>query len=260
MTRLATLDPHFDSTYTSSDRPQLPDRKGDHTGNVLWRPALAELLATFLFVFVGAGSVVATGHLTTDLGAAGLLVIAIAHGAAIALLISAIAHLSGGHINPAVTLAAMLTNRVSIANGVSYVIAQLIGGTLGALAVGILLGSGLGKGAGTLGTQALGGMSVLQAMGIEIVLTALLVLVVFGAAMDRRGARAAAPLAIGLAIAAGYMVGVPTAGASMNPARALGPALIANDWTNIWAYIAGPLVGAAIAGLTYHHAFRAQAD
>ena len=189
-----------------------------------------------------------------------MLVIAVAHGSAIALLVSAIAHLSGGHINPAITLAAMLTNRVSIANGVSYVFAQLIGGTLGALAVGILLGSGLGKGASTLANHALGGVSALQTMGIETVLTALLVLVVFGAAMDRRGATATAPLAIGLAIAAGYMVGVPTAGASMNPARALGPAIVANDWTNIWAYVVGPLAGAAIAGLTYHHAFREQAD
>jgi MIP family channel proteins len=225
------------------------------------RSSLAELIATFFFVFLGTGVVVVTGNmLPADMDAARLIAIALGHGLAIALLVSATAHLSGAHINPAVTFAAMITKRMPLAQGVAYIVAQLIGAALAALVVASVLPSaisgGIGGGAGTLGTHALGsGISAGQGVAIEIILTAALVFVVFGAAMDKRGVGMAAPLAIGLVVLVDHLVGVPLTGASMNPARTLGPALIAGSWDNIWVYIVGPLAGAGIAGLIYHYYF-----
>jgi MIP family channel proteins len=229
-----------------------------------WRPTLAEGIATFFFVFVGAGSVVVTGNLTGGtLDTGRLVAIALAHGLAIALLVSAIGHLSGGHINPAVTFAAIITKRIEAAQGALYIVAQLVGAVLGALLIGALipetLGGGLGDGG--LGSHALAPeVSVAQGVGIEIVLTAVLVFVVFGAAMDKRGVGVVAPLAIGLAVMVDHFVGVPLTGASMNPARTLGPALAANAWADHWVYWVGPLIGAGIAGLLYHNVFKEDAE
>ena len=228
------------------------------------RSSLTELIATFFFVFLGAGVVVVTGNMLAGMDAARLIAIALGHGLAIALLVSATAHLSGAHINPAVTFAAMITKRISLVQGVAYIVAQLIGAALAALVLASVLPSaisgGIGGGAGTLGTHALGSgmgwsISAGQGVAIEIILTAALVFVVFGAAMDKRGVGMAAPLAIGLVVLVDHLVGVPLTGASMNPARTLGPALIAGTWDNIWVYIVGPLAGAGIAGLVYHHYF-----
>jgi len=227
-----------------------------------YRAAAAELIATFFFVFLGVGLVIVTGNiLGGGMDTGRLIAISLGHGLAIAMLVSATAHLSGGHINPAVTFAAIITQRISAANGIFYIIAQIAGGTLGALAAGLLIpevmGGGLGEGAGTLGSHALApAVSVGQGLGIEIILTAVLVFVVFGAAMDKRGVGFVAPLAIGLAVTVDHFVGVPLTGASMNPARTLGPAIMANTWSDVWVYIVGPLAGAAIAGLVYHYGFK----
>ena len=227
------------------------------------RSSAAELIATFFFVFLGPGVVVVTGSLMGGMDSARLIAIALGHGLAIALLVSATAHLSGAHINPAVTFAAMITQRISIPQGVAYIVAQLVGAALAALllaaVIPVALGGGLGNGAGTLGTHALGtDVSAGQGVLIEIVLTAALVFVVFGAAMDKRGVGVAAPLAIGLVVLVDHLVGVPLTGASMNPARTFGPALAAGAWDDFWVYIVGPLAGGAIAGLVYHHYFRAK--
>ena len=234
---------------------------GSSSMNIDMRSSAAELIATFFFVFLGAGSVVVTGNLLGGMDPARLIAIALAHGLAIALLVSATAHLSGGHINPAVTFAAMLTKRISMAQGSAYIVAQLAGAALGALVLAAVLptamGGGLGNGAGTLGAHALGGgVSAGQGIAIEIVLTAALVFVVFGAAMDKRGVGVAAPLAIGLVVLVDHLVGVTLTGASMNPARSFGPALMAGAWDDFWVYIVGPLAGGALAGLVYHYYFR----
>ena len=227
-----------------------------------WRAGLAEMIATFFFVFLGPGVVVVTGALSGgQLDSSRLIAIALGHGLAIALLVSATAHLSGAHINPAVTFAAMITKRMTISKGAMYVGAQLIGAALGAVLLAAILpsamGGGLGNGAGTLGTHGLGaGVSASQGIAIEIVLTAALVFVVFGAAMDKRGVGVVAPLAIGLVVLVDHLVGVPLTGASMNPARSFGPALAAGAWTDHWVYWVGPLLGGAVAGLAYHYAFR----
>ena len=146
-----------------------------------------------------------------------LIAIALGHGLAIALLVYAIAHISGAHINPAVTFGALITRRISAVKGASYVVARLAGADLGALLLASVVpevqGGGLGNGAGTLGTHALGtDVEAWQGLVVEIVLTFVLVLVVFGAAMDRRGVGTLAPLAIGLAVLVDHLVGVPLTG------------------------------------------------
>ena len=219
--------------------------------DINWRVSLAELIAVFLFVFIGAGTVVVTGDLMGQdtLTPARLLVIALAHGLTIAILVAAIGHISGGHINPAVTFAAMLTRRVSMLQGVVTIVAQLAGAVLAALVLDYLLG---GVGAHGLAE----GVEPLEGLVMEIILTVVLVLVIFGAAMDRRGAGTIAPLVIGLAVAVDHLLGVGVTGASMNPARSFGPALIGGMWDNHWVYWVGPLVGAAIAGYGYRYVFQ----
>ena len=223
-----------------------------------WRPAAAEFIATFLFVFIGAGSVVVTANLIGGLDPSRLLAIAFAHGLTIALLVAATAHISGGHINPAVTVGAILAKKISPEQGVLYVVAQLAGGICGALFLaGVIpevMGGGLNNGG--LGAHALAGpVAPFEGLLIEVVLTALLVFVVFGAAMDKRGVGNLAPLAIGLVVVVDHLVGVPLTGASMNPARSLGPAVAAGVWTDHWIYWIGPLSGGIIAALVYKYIF-----
>ena len=230
--------------------------------DINWRVSLAELIAVFLFVFIGAGTVMITGALTGGaMSMERLLVIALAHGLTITILVAAIGHISGGHINPAVTFAAMLTKRVTMMQGLATILAQLAGAALAALVLGSLFssasGGGIGEGAGTLGAHALaGGVEAWEGVLMEVILTAILVFVIFGAAMDKRGVGNVAAIAIGLAVVVDHLIGVPITGASMNPARSFGPALIAGAWDNHWVYWVGPAIGAAIAGYGYRYLFQ----
>jgi len=223
-----------------------------------WRAVVAEFIATLLFVFVGAGAVaVVTGVLERSPGedAAALAAIALAHGLAIALLVAAIASISGGHINPAVTFAAVITGRMKAAPGVLYVVAQLAGAVVGALLLKIVLVEGV---EGNLGAHALN-LDALSSEGagllVEVVLTFVLVFTVFATAVDPRGMVNLAPVAIGLAVLVDHFVGVPLTGASMNPARSFGPALVADAWDDHWVYWLGPLAGGGLAGLVYYFVY-----
>ena len=220
-----------------------------------WRSATAEFIAVFLFVFLGAGTVIVVGGATN---VTNLMAIAFAHGLAIALLVAATAHISGGHINPAVTFAAVITRKISIEQGALYVVAQLGGAILAALLLASVIPEVLGGGlnAGGLGSHTLNPLlSSWEGVVIEVVLTAVLVFVVFGAAMDKRGVANVAPIAIGLAVLVDHLIGVPLTGASMNPARTLGPAVAAGVWTDHWVYWLGPLGGGALAALVYKYVF-----
>jgi MIP family channel proteins len=209
-----------------------------------FRPALAEGIATFLFVFLGAGTVVVTGGLAGE-GAtpssARLLAIALAHGLAIALLVAAAGHISGGHINPAVTIGAWVAKKISLMQGIQYIVFQVVGGILAALLLAALLPTAT-LGDGGIGSHALGkGVAQWQGLLIEMVLTFVLVGVVFSTAMDPKGAATIAPLAIGLTVLVDHLIAVPLTGASMNPARTLGPALASGNWgTEWWIYWVGP--------------------
>jgi len=224
----------------------LKTSKREFTSREAWRSTLAEFVATLLFVFLGAGSVVVSGGLPNgDLDAARLGIIALAHGLAIALLVYATANISGGHINPAVTFAAWLTKKISTARGLMFIAAQLSGAVVGAL---FLLATIPDAADTNLGSHALGpDVSVSMGLLMEIIVTFALVFVIFATAVDPGGMGNLAPL--------DHLVAVPITGASMNPARSFGPALVAGEWSDHWIYWVAPLLGGAGAGLVYQFLF-----
>ncbi len=230
-------------------------------GQKTWQAVFAELIATLLFVFVGAGSVVVVTEVigaNPRADAAALAAIAFAHGFAIAALVAATVKISGGHINPAVTFGAVITGRMKLSTGVLYVAAQLAGAVIGALLLEAAIVGGPEGFEGNLGAHALN-LEVLDGEGagvlVEAVLTFMLVFAVFATAMDPRGMVNLAPIAIGLVVLVDHLVGVPLTGASVNPARSFGPALVADFWDDHWVYWLGPLIGGGLAALVYYLTF-----
>ena len=217
------------------------------------KKCLAEALATFMLCFIGAGAIVSDAAFD----GIGLLAIAVAHGLALSIAVSATMNVSGGHINPAVTVVMLVTGRITGSNAAAYIVAQLIGATTAGAAV-LLIFNGIPGGADAvaatgLGTPAPGaGVSAGTALLTEIVLTALLVFAIFGTAVDPRAPKIGG-FGIGLAVAADILMGGPISGASMNPARTFGPGLVGGVWSAHWVYWVGPIIGALIAGLLYHH-------
>ncbi|MBI4730141.1 MAG: MIP family channel protein [Acidobacteria bacterium] len=229
------------------------------------RPLPARLLAEFVgalaLVFIASGSVLAAG---SGAPGTGLVTIAIAYGLTVAAMVAALRHVSGGHLNPAVTIAAWVTQRIGAGTAFCYVVAQLAGGAAGA---GLLRASvpdavwrqdGVKLGATLVNPAVSGGQAVL----IEAVLTFFLVWVFFATMIDPEGApRAVAGLAIGAVVLAGVMMGGPFTGASMNPARTFGPALAGGFWAGHWVYWVGPVAGGIVAASTYDAAvLRPRAD
>lgn len=216
------------------------------------RKLTAEFVGAFTLIFIGAGSVVVAIGLGGGLGGGGLVTIALAHGLAIATMVSAVGHISGGHFNPAISIAAWVVQRMKLAETVLYVIAQLAGAVAAAVVLRLALPEELWRSV-SLGTpQVIQGFSDGRAVLIEAVLTFFLVWVVFATAMDPEGSFGKiAGLGIGFVIAMDIMVGAPFTGAAMNPARSLGPALVGGYFTGWWVYWVGPLVGGALAALLY---------
>jgi MIP family channel proteins len=214
-----------------------------------WNAIIAEGAGTFMFLFVGIGSV-AMSDWTLSVGAdpPGLIVIALAHGLALAVLVSALAAVSGAHFNPAVTFGVWIAGQIPGRRALSYVLAQLIGGVAAAWSLRAVFSADISAGLGTpqLGPE----ISVAAGIGIEAVLTAILLVAVFGTAIDTRGPKVGG-LAIGFAFAAGIMMGGPLTGGALNPARWLGPAVTTNIWNDGHVWIIGPLLGAAIAAVAY---------
>jgi MIP family channel proteins len=207
----------------------------------------AEAVGTFLFFFVGAGAVILTAHAD---GGGGLVGIALAHGLALAVLVSALGAVSGAHFNPAVTLAVVISGHMAASRAVLYVISQLVGALVAGLALRLVFPAESWQPV-ALGTPTVGaGVGVGAAIAIEAVLTVLLVLAVFGTAIDRRAPRLGG-LAIGLAVSADILMGGPLTGAAMNPARWFGPAVAAGHFDDWYVWWIGPLVGAAVAALLY---------
>ena len=218
----------------------------------LTRRCIAEAIGTFALIFIGVGAI------TVPLpplpgGRADIVAIALAHGLTIAVMVCATAHISGGQLNPAVTFGLLLGGKMSLRDSLFYWVAQLVG----AVAAGFLCLALFGDKAVEVGTPQLasGGVSWWQGVVIEAVLTFLLVFVVFGTAVDARGAGTVAGLAIGLTVTLDILCGGPYTGAAMNPARTFGPAVAANLWKSHWVYWAGPMLGGAVAGLLYSNVF-----
>jgi aquaporin Z len=211
-----------------------------------WKPALAELLGTFTLVFIGAGA----GALAGSNGG-GIVSVALAHGIALMVIIYAVGIISGAHVNPAVTFGLVITNKVSWTRAAIFWVAQFLGGILAALLLAYLIGteSGLGATVGSLTTT-----DPVKATIVEAVLTFFLLMAVFGTGVSGRNGNAVGA-AIGLVLTMDILMGGSLTGASMNPARTLGPALVTGDWSYLWIYIVGPVVGAAAAALLYNFVF-----
>ncbi len=211
---------------------------------------LAELISTFALCFIGAGAIV-TDSFTS--GGVGLLGIALAHGLVLSIMVNATGHISGGHVNPAVTFGFMLTKRIAIGKGIGYIVSQLLGGMLAGLALRAIFSPNVWS-ATHLGTPALNpGVPFLNGIFIEAILTFFLVFTVFATAVDTRAPKNVYGFAIGLVLVFDILMGGPLTGASMNPARTFGPAAAAGYFENHLVYWIGPLLGGAIAALVYHH-------
>ena len=213
---------------------------------------IAELVGTFFLVFV-IGTVVtlyvATGS-TAQFGS-DFAVIGLVHGLVLFMLIHTLGGVSGAHLNPVVTAAAAVLRRIDPVDAIVYVLAQLSGGVLGALLVrGLLVDEGTAGNYGAVQTSPLLGGEFQGAL-VEMIGTFLLVLAVVAVALNQRAWRDWAPLTIGLTLAFCVMVFGPLSGASLNPARWFGPALISGEWGGVWPYVVGPLVGALLAAAFY---------
>ena len=211
------------------------------------RRAAAEFVGTFALVFVGAGSIVVISQ-------AGLVGVALAHGLVIAVMASAVGHISGGHFNPAITFGFLVTRRMAPLLGVVYVVTQLAAAVLGALALRLVFPdpANLDSGAPALNPV----VEPWQGLILEAILTFFLVWVVFATAADPRGAfKSIAGLAIGLTITFDILMGGPVTGAAMNPARAFGPEVVQSEWADFWIYYLGPLLGGGVAALAYEYLY-----
>jgi MIP family channel proteins len=217
----------------------------------------AEFIGTFAVVVSAAGSICADQFLRTSGQAGiGLLGIALAHGLAMGIMVTSLGHISGGHFNPAVTIGFWVTRKLSTIHTLVFWAAQLAGAAAAAYVLRLLLPFDVWS-AVQLGTPDLaGGISRTSGMIFEAILTFLLVFVVFASAVHSLGTfQKITGLAIGLTITAGALSGGPFTGAALNPARAFGPALAANHWTNHGVYWVGPLAGGVAAGWLYDTLF-----
>lgn len=215
---------------------------------------VAEFIAAFILVFVGTAAIVADQqqavvNLQSTVGTLG---IALAFGLALFVAIAAVGRISGGYANPAVSLAFYIAKRLSLKDLGGYVAAQLLGGLVAAVVVKQIFSSEIVASVGS-GAPALGdGTSLLQGGLIEVVLTFFLVFVIWGVAVDPKGPQILAPLAIGLTVTFNVIIGGSFTGASMNPARWFGPALIGEKLDSNWpVWVLGPIVGALIASTAY---------
>ncbi len=212
------------------------------------KASLAEFIGMFFFVFIGAGAI-CTDAVTH--GQVGLVGIALAHGLMMAVNIAALGHISGGHFNPAVTIALATVGKVSLRDAASYVVAQLLGaGLAGFVLKGIF--PALATAAPYLGATLPGnGIDPQACLWIEGILTFALLTAIYGTAVAAGGSRAIVPLAVGLTIAVDILAGGPLTGASMNPARTMGPVFATGNTDLLWIYWVGPVGGAVAAVWIY---------
>lgn len=228
------------------------------------RNLTCEFIGTFTLTFIGAGAILTT---TWTGGQPGLVGIAIAHGLALAIAVSATMNISGGHINPAVTIAMLATGRIKPGSGIAYIVAQCAGATLAGCFLAVIFGGLTHTGAAMTGRAAVeacklgtpafnaGVVSSGTAVLVEVVMTFLLVFAVFGTAVDSRAPKIGG-FGIGLTVAMDILMGGPITGAAMNPARTIGTLIGGGNatsslWSQHWVYWVGPVVGALLAAFIY---------
>ncbi|XP_042308089.1 aquaporin-2-like [Sceloporus undulatus] len=212
------------------------------------RAVLAEFIATLIFIFFGLGSA-----MNWPASPPNVLQISLAFGLAIATLVQAVGHISGAHINPAVTVACLVGSQVSFLRAVFYVVAQILGAVTGAALLHQLTPPHI---RGSLAINRVhNNTSSGQAVTMELFLTFQLVLCIFASTDDRRNDNVGSPaLSIGFSVALGHLLGIYYTGCSMNPARSFGPAVVVGDFENQWIFWLGPMAGAVVASLLYNYA------
>jgi aquaporin Z len=215
----------------------------------------AELLGTFWLVFGGCGSAVLAAAFPSV--GIGLLGVSLAFGLTVLTMAYAIGHISGCHLNPAVTIGLTMAKRFNAKDVPAYIIAQLAGGVLGAGVLYVIASGKTGFAVGGFAANGFaehspGGYSLLAAFVAESVLTFMFLMIILGAT-DSRAPAGLAPIAIGLALTLIHLIGIPVTNLSVNPARSTGPAVIVAGWAlkQLWLFWLAPIIGAALAGLAY---------
>lgn len=242
----------------SSSEPQS-GLYGSKIGENVPRAAAAETLGTFILVFTGTAVAVAASLGRATAGSPyDSLAVALAFGIALLIVAAALGHISGAHVNPAVTLGLAVGKQFPWRYVPMYIGAQVIGACLAALATWVTFGDQARSKAHLAATYPVAGVGDGRALIVEILVTFVLVLVVTAVATDERVSAATTSIAAGFALAAGVFIAGPVTGGAVNPARALGPMIVAGKLTSFWLYIVGPLIGAAIAALVYERVKVAQ--
>ncbi|XP_044261919.1 aquaporin AQPAe.a isoform X2 [Tribolium madens] len=216
----------------------------------IWRMLVAEFIGTFLLVVIGCGSIVLPGEVI-------IVRIALTFGITVATLAQSIGHVSGCHINPAVTLSLFATGDIKLLRALLFIAVQLIGAVGGSAVLRLMVPEDKEKNLGITNINVQDGVTDVQGFLMEVILTFLLLFIIHAVCDPRRkDIKGSAPLAIGLAVTACHLCGIPYSGSSLNPARSFGPAVIMDSWENHWVYWAGPLVGGVLAGLIYKYLFK----
>jgi MIP family channel proteins len=225
------------------------------------RAWLAEAIATFGLVFFGPLSVIlAVVAFGDGLSIEAIIMISLGHGGAIALMVYAFGHVSGAHINPAVTIPMIITKKIGLKDGIGYILFQIMGAVIATLSLKALfpiIGEKVLWGAHG-GPSELLGNSVISGLAVEIILTFFLVVVIFMTAVHKKAPKSVYGAAIGGMVFLLHLVGVPLTGASMNPARSFSPTLVSGDaglWEVQWLYWVGPIIGGIIAGVIMNYLY-----
>jgi MIP family channel proteins len=225
---------------------------GSSTAANIPKTFVSELIGTYFLVLAGTATAVAA---SLNLSIAGLpadsLTVALSFGLALIALVFALGHISGAHFNPAVTLGLAITRKFPLKYVIFYIAAQMAGALLAALTVLYMYGTKAKTVAYLGATLPAKGINSWRVIVVEAIVTFLLMLVIMAIATDSRSPKAAAGTAIGFTLTVGILIAGPLTGGALNPARALGPMIISGKMTEFWAYVVGPVLGAAVAAIIY---------
>ncbi|XP_020233717.1 aquaporin NIP1-1 [Cajanus cajan] len=236
------VDSSFKSEF-STEQKRISTQEAQYSPSNIQK-AIAEVVGTYILIFAGCGAALVNEKLPIT-----ILGIAIVSGLALTVAIYSVGHVSGGHFNPAVTVALAAVRKVHWKLVPVYVLCQMMGATLAPLTLKVLYHDKVDIGVTV--TKYLSSTSDLEAIVWEFIITFILMLTICGVATDHRGSKDLTGVAIGIAIIINIIIAGPITGASMNPARSFGPAIVSGDYKHIWVYITSPTLGAVTASALY---------